>query len=209
VIPRAARGPAALILAVWILCLLPARACGQTVTARGRHLAAVLDSLGVEQRWLPEEPVDWRTGAYDPAGVTLRSHCSAFAAAVCARFGIYLLRPPKHPERFLANAQCAWLEGAGRAYGWSGVGDGPAAQRLANRGEIVLACYRNPERDEAGHIAVIRPSLKTRAALREEGPDLIQAGLVNYRRTSVRNGFRAHPRAWELGKIRYYAHAAP
>ncbi len=38
------------------------------------------------------------------------------------RFGVYILRPPAHGERLLANAQCRWLRTAGDREGWRRVG---------------------------------------------------------------------------------------
>jgi len=176
------------------------------ISTRGERLAAVLADMEVENRWLPGDPVDWRTGDYDPAALPLRSHCSAFVAAACARFDVYILRPPDHPESLLSNAQCEWLASAGAEHGWEPVTDGTRAQRLANRGHLVVACYKNPDEEASGHIAVVRPSAKRRALIEAEGPDVIQAGGVNYEETSLVNAFRFHPGAWSQGLIRYYCH---
>jgi hypothetical protein len=146
--------------------------------------------MEVESRWLPGDPVNWRTGAYDSASIPLKSHCSAFVAAVCARFDVYILRPPEHSEWLLANAQCDWLESEGAEHGWWRVDDPVIAQRLANRGHLVVAGYRSPDDEEAGHIAVVRPSTKSRATIEAEGPAVIQAGIVNYAGTSVISGLR-------------------
>jgi hypothetical protein len=176
--------------------------------ASGRRLSEVLDRMGVEHRWRPGEPVDWRTGEPDPGAIPLSGHCSAFVAAVCARFGVYILCPPEHSERLLANAQCDWLRDEGHERGWRPIADGATAQVAANRGELVVACWKNPEEDDAGHIAVVRPAAKDASRLAREGPDIVQAGAHNYARTSVRHGFRLHPSAWRRGEIRYYAHPA-
>jgi hypothetical protein len=170
-------------------------------------VAQVLDSMKVEAHWLPGDPVDWRTGEYDSTARPLKGHCSAFVAAVCAAFHIYILRPPDHSEWLLANAQCEWLRDEGATQGWTLLADGATAQRLANEGNIVIACYKNPDRDDAGHIAIVRPSAKDRRRVASEGPDIIQAGARNYARTSAKNGFRLHSRAWKESKILYYSHA--
>jgi hypothetical protein len=179
---------------------------GGAMNSAGRRLAGVLDSMDVQHRWLPGEPVDWRTGGHDSTSIPLSGHCSAFVAAVCARFDVCILRPPEHSERLLANAQCKWLRDEGPAQGWRPVADGVEAQQLANLGEIVVACWQSPDEDDAGHIAVVRPSGKGNARVAREGPDVAQAGARNYNRTSVRHGFRFHSRAWKGGEIRYYAH---
>lgn len=183
-----------------------ARSPGQGISKRGRQLAAALAEMEVESRWLPGDPVNWRTGAHDSTSIPLKSHCSAFVAAVCARFDVYILRPPEHSESFLSNAQCDWLESEGAEHGWWRVDDAVIAQRLANRGYLVVACYRSPDDEEAGHIAGVRPSMKSRTMIEAEGPDVIQAGIVNYAETSVMNAFRFHPGGWSRAQIRYYSH---
>lgn len=193
-------------LALFIASFLLAPACGEEMRVPARRLVDALDSLQVERHWQPDDPVDWRTGRYDPASVRLKSHCSAFVAAVCDRFGVYILRPPEHSELLLANAQCVWLLREGRELGWRRVDSDVEAQSLANLGEIVVACYRNPDAEDAGHIAVVRPSNKSRARIELEGPDIAQAGARNYNRTSVKNGFRLHPGAWQQRRIEYFAH---
>ncbi len=174
------------------------------ITSKGRRLARVLDSLDVEQRWLPGDAVEWRTGEHDPAARPLKGHCSAFAAAACAALHVYILRPPDHDERLLANAQCGWLEEEGRRHGWRRTEDPLWAQGLANEGNIVVACYRNPDRTDPGHIAIVRPSLKAPEKIESDGPDVTQAGTRNFRKVAARIAFRHHARAWNRGEIVYY-----
>jgi hypothetical protein len=178
-----------------------------TILPAGRHLARVLDGLDVEAHWLPGDPIDWRTGEYDPDARPLAGHCSAFVAAACAALDIYILRPPDHREYLLANAQCEWLRTVGPSQGWEPVPDGRTAQRMANRGNVVVVCYKNSDRENAGHIAIVRPSRKVRAAVDADGPDITQAGKRNYTRTNAKNGFRLHANAWRKGRMLYYAHA--
>lgn len=185
------------------------RARGAIISPQGRRLSAVLDSMQVEQRWLPGTAVEWRTGELDPAGKALASHCSAFVAAVCSACGVYVLRPPDHGEWLLANAQCRWLEDEGPRYGWTRLGGGLAAQRAANRGHLVLACYLNPDRDDPGHVAVVRPSARPDRAVRVDGPDLTQAGIHNFERVCARTAFELHVRPWQPGRIAYYLHRVP
>jgi hypothetical protein len=89
------------------------------ITARARDFAAFVDSLDVENKWLPGVAVDWLTGEPTSLFTVLPTdtHCSAFAAVVAKRVGIYLLQPPDHNpsllnqlgEEYLANAQSFWL----------------------------------------------------------------------------------------------------
>jgi hypothetical protein len=106
----------------------------------------------------------------------------------------------------LANAQADWLGGdAGSKAGWRRVSNMQVAQRLANRGSLVLALYQSPDRHVPGHIAIVRPSEKSAKALQENGPEIIQAGEHNHTKTNVRIGFENHPGAWPDG-VQYYAH---
>jgi hypothetical protein len=193
-----------------LVCLLAApsaaEARGKAIPKGGRRLVARLDSLQVEQRWRPGEAIDWRTGQPDPASIRLRGHCSAFVAAACAELGIYILRPPDHPEYLLANAQCRWLESEGARHGWERIAGGEEAQRRANRGDLVVVCFQNPERDDPGHIAIVRPGRKSLRRFEREGPDVIQAGAVNARQISVRRAFRRHAKVWRDETLHYYAH---
>ena len=184
----------------------------EPISPEAERLGKVFDSMHVEEHWPAGVIVDWRTG--DPTGKAVtddgkHTHCSQFAAATCERLGIYLLRPPEHSAVLLANAQFDWLPEKGREAGWSGVSDGVAAQDLANRGNLVVAIYKNHDPKKSGHIAIVRPGSKTASQIAEEGPDVIQAGGHNYNRTSLKRGFANHPAAFAQNEIRFYAHALP
>jgi hypothetical protein len=206
----------------WLLTLLavgslaaPARAqpCCGPITPDGERLARFLDQSGVEHLWEAGRHVDWRTGEADraePSGHEAKTHCSAFVGAMADRLGIYVLRPPQHPQELLANAQMRWLRDNGAAAGWRSLASPLAALKAANRGELVLEAFENPDRHRPGHIAIVRPSLKTRAALEREGPQETQAGERNALSTTTAAGFRHHRGAWETGGtggLRYYVHA--
>ena len=109
----------------------------------------------------------------------------------------------------LANAQYDWLPEKGREAGWRPVPDGAAAQDLANRGEVVVAVYKNHDPKKSGPIAIVRPATKTSEQIAAEGPEVIQAGGHNYNRTSLKRGFANHPGAFVQREIRFYAHAVP
>lgn len=184
----------------------------EPISPDAERLGKVLDSMHVEEHWPAGVIVDWRTG--DPTGKAVtddgkHTHCSQFAAAACERLGIYLLRPPEHSAVLLANAQYDWLPEQGRAAGWRPVPDGVAAQDLANRGEVVVAVYKNHDPKKSGHIAIVRPATKTAEQIAAEGPEVIQAGGHNYNRTSLKRGFANHLGAFAQREIRFYAHAVP
>jgi hypothetical protein len=188
----------------------PAKASGDK--ADGHRLAAFLDGLQVESRWPAGVHVDWETGL--PDGRIERfegkhTHCSAFVASAAKQLGVYILRPPEHGQTLLANAQYDWLRDEGQAHGWSQLPDGYEAQRAANRGFLVVAAYKNHHSDKPGHIAIVRPSGKTKAEILAEGPQIIQAGGHNYTSTTLRHGFADHPAAWENNEVVYYAHDLP
>jgi hypothetical protein len=71
----------------------------------------------------------------------------------------------------------------------------------------VVATYQNHHDDKPGHIAIVRPSEKEVRAIREEGPQITQAGGHNYRTIPLRTGFAGHPAEWGRQEVRFYAHA--
>lgn len=187
--------------------------CCGPITPAGDRLATVLDNMHVESLWLAHEHVNWETGEPDRGasdeGPGNHTHCSAFAASAAKQLGVYLLHPPEHGQILLANAQAEWLAGEpGRQAGWHSVPDMVAAQRLANRGQLVVVLYQNPDRHVPGHIAIVRPSEKSSERLHENGPEVIQAGQHNHNKINVRIGFENHVGAWPDG-VRYYMHHLP
>ena len=197
------------IVAALALLLAPF-ASAEDIAPAARRAVAIVDSLNVEQRWPAGLHVDWESGEPDgkPAtGGGKHTHCSSFVASAAKHLGVYILRPPQHPQAFLANAQYDWLASKGAQEGWQPVRDGVEAQALANRGLLVVAAYRNPKDNKPGHIAIVRPSDKSRAAIQSEGPQVTQAGGTNYRSASLKQGFAKHPFAWTRNEVRYYAHA--
>ena len=184
--------------------------CCGPITEPGRRLLAVLDGMNVESLWLAHEHVNWETGEPDKggdyAGPGRSTHCSAFAAAVGKRLGVYMLRPPEHGQILLASAQAEWFHSpAGRQNGWQPVRDSHEAQSLANRGNLVVVVYESPDPHRPGHIAIVRPAHRPTGLLDENGPEITQAGQKNYTKTSTKVGFLAHPGAWPEG-VRYYVH---
>jgi hypothetical protein len=78
-----------------------------------------------------------------------------------------------------------------------------------NRGYLVVAVYKESDAAKPGHIAIVRPIAKSDAKIREEGPQVIQAGSDNHASTSLKEGFTHHPGAFREGQIRYFVHALP
>jgi hypothetical protein len=180
------------------------------VTLAATQVAATIDALNVEQHWPVGLHVHWETGIPDgkpEESAGKHTHCSAFAAAAAKQLGIYLLRPPEHPQILLANAQYDWLATQGAAQDWQPLKDEVDAQNHANRGFLVVATYKNHHDDKPGHIAIVRPSDKSVTALHAEGPQITQAGGTNYRSTTLMQGFAGHPAAWGKHEVRFYAHA--
>ena len=180
------------------------------ITATAERLAGVIDSLDVESHWPAGVHVKWESGIPDgrPENSNGKhTHCSAFVAAAAKKVGIYILRPPEHPQMLLANAQYDWLESEGAAQGWKPVQNAVEAQRQANGGWFVVAVYKNHTDDKPGHIAIVRPSDRDVQSIREDGPQITQAGGTNYRSTQLRTGFAGHPAAWSRQEVRFYAHA--
>jgi hypothetical protein len=184
--------------------------CCGPISAQGHRLEAVLDSMNVEALWLVHLHVNWETGKPDKAadyeGPGTATHCSAFAAAVGQKVGVYLLRPPEHSQVLLANAQAEWFRNQqAREAGWRSV-DGPKqAQTLANQGNLVVIAYESPDLRKQGHVAIVRPAPRPQKLLDESGPLVTQAGQKNYTKTSAKIGFQGHPGAWPAG-VHYYMH---
>jgi len=182
------------------------------ITPQARKVIATIDALDVEHHWPAGVHVHWESGRPDgmpESGIGKHTHCSAFVAAAAKKFGIYILRPPEHKQILLANAQYDWLENDGAARGWRLLHDEVEAQHAANRGEFVVATYRNHHDDKPGHVAIVRPDERSDAAVRAGGPEITQAGSVNYRATTLAHGFAGHPAAWARHEVRFYAHAVP
>ena len=198
-----------LTLSLLSLALVAASPALEPIGPAGERLTKFYDSVPVEELWIAGAIVDWRTG--EPTGKPVtdngnHTHCSQFAAAACERLGVYLLRPPEHSAVLLANAQYDWLPENGIGHGWVPVANGVAAQDLANRGQVVLAVYKNGDPKRSGHIALIRPGIRTEVEIAQQGPDIIQAGGHNYRRGNLKKGFANHPRAFANGEIKFYPH---
>jgi hypothetical protein len=179
------------------------------ISASAERLAGDIDSLDVEHHWPAGAHVHWESGLPDgkpESTAGKHTHCSAFVAAAAKHVGIYILRPPEHTQILLANAQFDWLAGEGAAQGWQPLRDAVEAQRYANQGWFVVATYKHHHEDKPGHIAIVRPSDKGVAAIREEGPEITQAGVINYRSAPLAVGFAGHPAAWRHREVRFYAH---
>jgi len=200
-----------LILTATHLALATEPSCCGPITAQGQQLLAVLDGMNVESLWLAHEHVNWKTGEPDKGedytGAGRSTHCSAFAAAVAERLGVYMLRPPEHGQVLLANAQAEWFRAeGGRQNGWQPVKDPQDAQSLANRGYLVVVVFESPDPHRPGHIAIVRPAHRPTRLLEENGPEITQAGQKNYQKTSTKVGFLNHAGAWPGGVV-YYAHS--
>lgn len=182
----------------------------EPLSVRARELMRIYDSYDLAHLWQAGERVHWDTGL--PIGTpTLgngkHTHCSAFVASVAKRLGIYILRPPEHSSTLLANAQIDWLDVPSSASGWQTLPDAASAQEAANSGRFVVAAYRNHRDTKPGHIAIVRPALRSPSEIAADGPALVQAGLTNSNDTTLRIGFAGHPLAWDRGhEVRFFAH---
>jgi hypothetical protein len=181
--------------------------CCGPITPAGQQLLRYLDSLDVDHLWEQHTFVDWRSG--EPIASHGRkeppTHCSAFAAGAADRLGIYLLHPPQHSQEQLAEAQEKWMESdAGRAQGWYPVTSAQQAQALANLGNMVVLVFGRAH--GSGHIAIVRPAVKSAKALAEEGPQTTQAGGHNFSSGTAKYSFVFHPGAWP-DKVKIFAHA--
>jgi len=194
-----------------------------TITPKGQALAQFIDNMNVEKHWLSGTAgINWETGDPDPkrpvypARVT---HCSNFVAAASLRLGVYLLRPPEHDQDNLVNAQNDWLNSkAGKDAGWTKLPDATSAQYYANQGDFVVSSTKGTDPDSDtyetmfGHIAIVRPSGKSHAAILESGPQVAEAGWENSADVSVKLGYSSIPGAWigdGKGAVAFFMHPIP
>lgn len=184
------------------------QATTDSINVDGRKLLQLLDSSKVEELWPKGYRVNWETGESVAVSTSTHStHCSAFAASFAKKVGVYLLRPPEHKQNLLANAQFDWLQtSSATREGWQKVSSALDAQNLANKGHLVVTVCKNPDETKPGHIAVVRPAVKTLSSLIDEGPQVTQAGNVNHYSVTLRKGFSNHPDAWPDGVI-FYEHS--
>jgi hypothetical protein len=126
------------------------------------------------------------------------------------------LHPPTAPSWTvaLANAQVSWFQGdvsdggptaaesGWRTLGASG-GEGVLDDAItaANAGKLVIAGYFQPptklpegtEFDGAGHIVIVRPQESFPS---DSGPEVVTAGVRNFKSASMKFAFGDHPLAW-------------
>ncbi len=194
-----------------IVCLLAASrvAAADEPSADGQRLARFLEKSDVEHLWLADRYVDWQTGQeihpQHTKGHSKSSHCSAFVAAMCQKLDVDIARPPQFSEVFLSNKQHDWLSEEGKKHGWEVVTTADDAQAKANRGLLVVVSLKAKEEKKPGHIAIVLPWNRDARQIKEEGPEIIQAGQNNFPHTTVKEGFRHHKGAWPHG-VEFFAH---
>lgn len=190
------------------------QSCCGDITSDGGKYTQFLNSLHVDRLWLNGKHINWFTGETDLPNATknIKSHCSSFVASVAKRLNIPLLNPDQfsNGQQLLANAQDQWFDEKGTAqFGWVRLDSAENAQTLANEGQLVVAIVSGATPKKAGHIAIVRPSIKSTNDLLQNGPEIIQAGEENYIETNLATGFKHHPGAWDgngSGKVRFYYH---
>jgi glutamine amidotransferase-like uncharacterized protein len=182
--------------------------CCGPITPKGQQLMAYLDSLHVDHLWPQHTFVNWETGEPTPSHGRHepKTHCAAFAAAAAERLNIFMMRPPYHSQSELAAAQERYFQSSrGVRDGWRPVHSSEEAQGLTNEGEFVVLVYGNPNPHKAGHIAIVRPAVKSMKALNDEGPQTTQAGGHNFSSGTAKYSFVFHRGAWP-NEVMMFAH---
>lgn len=176
----------------------------------GMKLRQMYLDMHVEKLWQNGVHVDWRTGLPDDPNATTENatHCSAFVAGACARMDIYILRPPEHVQELLANAQYKWLFSVeATKMGWhqlKGNGIYRRAQQAANAGYMVVAAYKNPNPQRAGHIVCVMPARISIDSISSFGPKVIQSSRVNSSNVSFREAFKRVLNAWPASNVLFF-----
>lgn len=183
----------------------PLAAQGAALTPEGLFLKSYYDSLNVEQLWGKGLKVDWESGeALRQSRNRHTTHCSAFVAAILKRNSLYILRPPEHKLKNLANAQWEYLQGEqAQRDGWKRIlGNYEDIQDLANQGYFVIAVLKSHNPEKPGHIAFVYPYLHESVCLGQTGPYLIQAGFINAKGIPLLKGFERHTES--LDTLQFY-----
>ena len=184
------------------------------ISPEGQRLIQLLDASGVEHLWIKGYHVNWETGeSLKPytSDINKHTHCSSFAPAFAKKVGVHLLNPTEKSESrkkgSLADYQYDWLKsGEGDSNGWKPVSTAFDAENEANKGNLVVVVYKSDDFSNPGHIAIVRPAVKTQKQIEREGTQVTQAGGTNAYNISLREGFRHHPLAWPNGVI-FYEHS--
>jgi hypothetical protein len=139
-------------------------------------------NLDVKHLWQQNCHVDWLTGVAlskskpDNSTDSYYTHCSAFAASVCARLNVPMIGPPSVRTEGLANLQSIWLSENGLKNGWNNIDSVNDAQSKANEGNLVIVAYYDNLNYSNGHVAFIAPSFDINDITKIY---LCQAGKIN------------------------------
>jgi len=94
------------------------------------------------------------------------------------------------PRGVRANALIAWLETeADKPESPWEVVTSHVAQAMADEGQLVIACWSNPQPPAPGHVAIVVPSLEDAGSERMGDVFIAQAGRINFTRGTVQQGF--------------------
>lgn len=106
----------------------------------------------------------------------------------------------EHAWEMNANAASRWLDNHGEAYGWREA-TAEEAQRMADQGRPAVAAW-DSRSEEAGHVAVLRPSSPEHPYDPAKGPVIAQAGGTNSNYSTVSGGFGSK----KMAQVVYYVH---
>jgi hypothetical protein len=94
------------------------------------------------------------------------------------------------PRGVRANTLIAWLEAeADKPESPWEVVTSHVAQAMADEGQLVIACWSNPQPPAPGHVAIVVPSLEDAGSERMGDVFIAQAGRINFTRGTVQQGF--------------------
>jgi hypothetical protein len=135
-----------------------------------------------------------------------RTYCNQFVIRACSDLGVAL---PNTSANGLADY---FVSPNGRAAGWTEVTSADA-QRLANRGWVVVSSWKNTTVPDAsgtyhGHMQMVRASgTRDVAVVLVRGPEAAQAGVLTKRVTDATEGYGTA--AWRNKPVRFFAFRLP
>lgn len=187
----------------------------KNITIGGQSLAVLFNQTNVEFLWKNKNAINWFNGQsiHDLSGELPKlNHSGAYIASVLRKLGIYILQPPQASQTLLENNQHDWLLEIGIIdYNYTYLGNNLNsrinAQKEANKGNIVIASYKNINEELPGNIAFVIPFLTDTTEITLNGCRVIQASFINYNSVFLKEAFSLFPNAFDNFLIDFFSYS--